>query len=75
MGSTGSIGVQTLDVARNLKIEVLGLTTNTNIDLLEKQTREFHPRAVAVADERLANLLHERLKDLGIEVYSGVDGL
>jgi len=75
LGSTGSIGVQTLDVARNLKIEVLGLTTSTNIELLEKQAREFHPRAVAVADERLANLLHERLKDLGIEVYSGVDGL
>ncbi|MEG6611979.1 1-deoxy-D-xylulose-5-phosphate reductoisomerase [Pseudoclostridium thermosuccinogenes] len=75
LGSTGSIGIQTLDVARNLGIEVLGLTASKNIELLEKQAREFKPQAVAVADEKLANLLYERLRDLNIEVYGGVDGL
>jgi len=44
LGSTGSIGVQTLDVARNLNIKVDGLAANKNIDLLEKQAREFQRR-------------------------------
>ncbi len=48
LGSTGSIGVQTLDVARNLNIKVEALSGNTNIDLLEAQAREFKPRMVAV---------------------------
>lgn len=75
LGSTGSIGVQTLDVARNLGIEVLGLTANSNIELLESQAKEFKPCAVAVNDEHLAEKLGLRLKGTGIEVYSGLGGL
>jgi 1-deoxy-D-xylulose-5-phosphate reductoisomerase len=75
LGSTGSIGVQTLDVARNLKIEVLGLTANSNIDLIEKQAREFKPKIVAINDERMAIALKSRLKDQRIEVHSGIEGI
>lgn len=75
LGSTGSIGVQTLDVARNLNIEVAGLAVNSNIDLLEKQAREFRPRAVSVGREDLAEEFAERIRDLNIEVYSGEEGI
>lgn len=75
LGSTGSIGKQTLEVARNLGIEVYGLTANNNIDLLEKQVMEFLPDAVAVVDEMQADRLHNRLKGFGVKVYSGIDGL
>ena len=54
LGSTGSIGVQTLDVARNLGIKVSALTAYSNIDLLELQAREFSPRLVAAGDAALA---------------------
>ena len=75
LGSTGSIGRQTLDVARNLGLDVLGLSAASNIDLLEQQAREFKPKAVAVLDETLADELRYRLKKLNIEVYSGKEGL
>jgi len=75
LGSTGSIGVQTLDVARNLNIKVDGLAANKNIDLLEKQVREFHPEVVAVKDEERARVLRERLSDTDCKVESGIDGL
>ncbi len=75
LGSTGSIGVQTLDVARNLDLRVAGLSANTSIELLEKQAREFRPRVVAVKDEELAFQLGQRLKDTDIEVCSGSEGI
>lgn len=75
LGSTGSIGRQVLDVARNLKLDVLGLSAASNIDLLEEQVYEFRPRAVSVLDEDLANELRYRLKGLDIEVYSGEEGI
>ena len=75
LGSTGSIGVQTLDVARNLNIKVEALSGNTNIDLLEAQAREFKPSMVAVRDVDAANVLKEHLSDLGIEVAGGMEGL
>lgn len=75
LGSTGSIGVQTLDVARNLGIRVSGLSANSNIKLLEKQAREFKPQAVCTGDAGLALKLEKRLRGLGIEVTYGVDGL
>jgi 1-deoxy-D-xylulose-5-phosphate reductoisomerase len=75
LGSTGSIGVQTLEVAKNLGIRVSGLSAGSNIELLEKQAREFRPRAVSVGDAGLARELGRRLRGLGIEVMSGVDGL
>lgn len=74
LGSTGSIGIQTLDVARNLGLKVAGLTANKNIDLLEKQAREFHPVAIAVSEEKDALELEKRLKDMGTSVLSGVKG-
>jgi 1-deoxy-D-xylulose-5-phosphate reductoisomerase len=75
LGSTGSIGVQTLDVARNLDIKVDGLAANKNIELLEKQAREFKPGIVAVMDENQAAVLRSRLEGTGIEVAGGVEGL
>ena len=74
LGSTGSIGVQTLDVARNLGIKVAGLAANTSIDTLESQAREFLPEVVAVGDETLAKVLGQRLSDLRIEVVGGMEG-
>lgn len=75
LGSTGSIGVQTLEAARNLNITVSALTANSNIDLLERQAREFRPRLVSLGDGRLAAELEKRIKGMGIEVYSGEEGL
>lgn len=74
LGSTGSIGVQTLDVARNLNIKVEGLSANSNIDLLEKQAREFNPLIVAVKEKDQGIILKERLKDTDIEVLTGIEG-
>jgi 1-deoxy-D-xylulose-5-phosphate reductoisomerase len=75
LGSTGSIGVQTLDVAENLGIKVSGLTANTDIDLLEKQVRKFRPLMVSVRDSELAGKLRERLEGFDVEVLYGIDGL
>jgi 1-deoxy-D-xylulose-5-phosphate reductoisomerase len=75
LGSTGSIGVQTLDVARNLNIHVLGLSANSNIDLLEKQIREFKPSAASIGEEKQAEELKGRVRDLNVEIYFGVEGL
>ncbi|GAE87499.1 1-deoxy-D-xylulose-5-phosphate reductoisomerase [Acetivibrio straminisolvens] len=75
LGSTGSIGVQTLDVARNLNIKVEGLAANKNIDLLEKQAREFYPKIVAVKDEELAKVLSARLSETDCKVVGGIEGL
>ena len=75
LGSTGSIGVQTLEAARNLNITVSALTANSNIGLLERQAREFRPRLVSLGDGRLAAELEKRIKGVGIEVYSGEEGL
>jgi len=75
LGSTGSIGKQTLEVARNLNIEVSGLTANTNIELLEEQAREFRPKIIAVDNEELAYKLENRLKGLEIQVVHGVEGI
>ena len=73
LGSTGSIGVQTLEVAKNTGIEVLGLTANKNIDVLEKQVNSFHPRRVAVFDELMAEQLKRRVKN--VDVLAGRDGV
>jgi len=72
LGSTGSIGTQTLDIIREHpnKFKVIGLTTNRNIELLKKQIEEFRPEAVAVMDEEKADELKA-----DIQVYKGMDGL
>ncbi len=76
LGSTGSIGTQTLEVARaNGDIEVLGLAAGNNIGLLEEQVREFRPRLVAVWDEDKARVFRENIRDLDVKVVSGMDGL
>ncbi len=76
LGSTGSIGTQTLDVVReNKDIEVLGLAAGSNIQLLEKQIREFRPRLVAVWKEEKAKELRENIKDLNVKVVSAMEGL
>lgn len=76
LGSTGSIGTQTLEVAReNGDLEVLGLAAGNNIKLLEEQIREFHPKLVAVWAEEKAKELRENIKDLDVKVVSGMDGL
>lgn len=76
LGSTGSIGTQTLEVVReNGDIEVLGLAAGGNIDLLEKQIREFHPVKAAVWSEEKAKELRVRIADTKTEVVSGMDGL
>lgn len=77
MGSTGSIGTQTLEIARDHKdeLEVLALTANSSVDLMEKQAREFAPKLVAMGDEKAADELTARLKDTGIRVVAGMDGL
>ena len=76
LGSTGSIGTQTLEVVReNGDISVLGLAAGNNIDLLEKQIREFHPEKAAVWSEERAEELRLRIADTDTKVYSGMDGL
>ncbi|MBE6823984.1 MAG: 1-deoxy-D-xylulose-5-phosphate reductoisomerase [Ruminococcaceae bacterium] len=75
LGSTGSIGTQTLDVARKLKLQVTALSAHSNIDLLEKQIREFKPSVAVVFDESRADELKLNIKDLDTKVYSGMDGL
>lgn len=76
LGSTGSIGTQTLDVVRNNKdLEVVALAAGSNIDLLEKQILEFRPQVVSVWDEKKAKDLKERVKHLDMKVLCGMDGL
>ena len=76
IGSTGSIGTQTLDIVRSNKdLKVTALAAGTNIDLLEKQAREFQPVIVAVYNAQKAEELKLRLADTNINVCAGLDGL
>ncbi|MCF0133721.1 MAG: 1-deoxy-D-xylulose-5-phosphate reductoisomerase [Blautia sp.] len=76
LGSTGSIGTQTLDVVRkNKDIEVLGISAGHNVKKLEEQMREFHPGLVAVWDEEAAKELKIRTSDLNIRIVTGMEGL
>lgn len=76
LGSTGSIGTQTLEVVReNKDIEVLGLASGNNIRLLEQQIREFHPKLAAVWTEEKAKELRQAVSDLDVTIVSGMDGL
>ena len=76
LGSTGSIGTQTLDVVRaNGDIEVLGISAGKNIQKLEEQVREFSPRLVAVWDENAAQELAQKIQDTDTKVVAGMDGL
>ena len=76
LGSTGSIGTQTLDIVREQgDIKVTALAAGSNIGLLEKQIREFQPKLAAVWDEKHAQELRTRIRDLDVDVYSGMEGL
>ena len=75
LGSTGSIGCQALEVARNLGLTVSGLVAHSNIGLLETQIREFRPQAVAVFDFYAAKELKLSVSDLPVKVLAGMDGL
>ena len=79
LGSTGSIGTQALEVAEDLKgikdIEVVAITGNRNIELLEQQARKFKPEVVVVADENGYNDLKTRLADTNAKVLCGAEGL
>ena len=75
LGSTGSIGTQTLVSCKNLGYQVNVLAANKSVSLLEKQAREFTPRCVVVTDKNAYTDLKTRLADTSIQVLSGVDGL
>ena len=75
LGSTGSIGRQTLDVARELKLRVAALAAGSSVDLLEAQAREFSPRLAVLYDAGAAAELRRRLAGTDIEVLSGAEGL
>lgn len=76
LGSTGSIGTQTLDVVREHgDMQVVALSCGRNLSLIEKQAREFKPQFVSVSDENDAKKLRTSLADTDIEVGYGMDGL
>ena len=77
LGSTGSIGTQTLDVVRNYRddLKIVALAANHNVELIEKQIREFKPSKVAMYSSKAAEELRVKIADLGIPVYEGMDGL
>lgn len=75
LGSTGSIGTQTIEVCRVHNIRIKGLSAHKNLDLLEKQAREFLPEYVAVSDESNYSEIKRRLSDLNTKILAGSDGL
>lgn len=75
LGSTGSIGTQTVDIVPSIDAEVVALTTNRNITLLEQQARKLHPKLCVAFDEQAAKMLRTALADTDIQVMTGMDGL
>ena len=76
LGSTGSIGTQTLDViSRQEDLSVIALSAGSNIELLEQQTRQFHPELVCVWKEEKAKQLRNNLKDMDVRIVCGMEGL
>ena len=75
LGSTGSIGRQTLSVAEHLGVQVCALTANGNVDRIEEQARKFQPKLCVMMDPEAADELEKRLSGTGIAVRSGMDGL
>ena len=76
LGSTGSIGTQTLEIARyNQDIGITALAAGSNVELLEKQVREFHPKIACLWKEEAARELKRRIRDLDVKVVSGMEGL
>lgn len=75
LGSTGSIGTQTLDIAEECGYRVLALAAGRQVTAFEEQIRRFQPRYAALFDEAAANDLRVRVADLDVQVYSGIEGL
>ncbi|SCX86388.1 1-deoxy-D-xylulose 5-phosphate reductoisomerase [Pseudobutyrivibrio sp. AR14] len=77
LGSTGSIGTQTLDIVSQNPddLQVVAMSCGSNIDLFEKQIRKYRPSLVSVGNEKLANDLKTRLSDIDIDIRYGMDGL
>lgn len=76
LGSTGSIGTQTLDIVRNNSdLKVVGLCAGNNVDLMEKQVREFNPLIAVMGNDKAASDLKVRLADMDVKVLSGMDGM
>ena len=75
LGSTGSIGTQTVDILPSIDAEVVALTTNRRINLLEEQARALHPKMVCAMDENAAKALKIKLADTDITDLTGMDGL
>ncbi|MFG6340372.1 MAG: 1-deoxy-D-xylulose-5-phosphate reductoisomerase [Lachnospiraceae bacterium] len=76
LGSTGSIGTQTLDIVRKEKdLEVVSLAAGSNVSLLEAQIREFRPKIAALREEKAAADLRTRVQDLPVRIVSGMEGL
>lgn len=76
LGSTGSIGTQTLELVRdNPELQVVGLAAGTNIELLERQVREFQPKLVSLQREADCKELKIRLADLEVQIVPGMEGL
>jgi len=76
LGSTGSIGTQTLEIVRDSnELKVVALTANSNVELMEKQVREFKPYLAVMYNENAAIDLKKRLADTDTMVLSGMDGL
>lgn len=75
LGSTGSIGTQTLDICRAHNIRVRALSANKSVELLEKQAREFSPEYVAVSDKKYYGDIKSRLADTEIKILCGTEGL
>ena len=75
LGSTGSIGRQTLEVAEQLGLTVAAITAHNRVELAEEQARKFRPRLVVMTDEAAAKDLRTRLADTDVKVHGGVSAL
>ena len=76
LGSTGSIGTQTLEIVRaNEELQVLALAAGSNVELMERQIREFQPSIAAMWSQQAAEDLKRRVSDLNIKIVSGMEGL
>ena len=75
LGSTGSIGLQALEVAKLRSFDVLSLTAHSNIKVLEAQIREFKPKYAAVSDEKAAKDLKVKVADTKTKVLAGPEGV
>lgn len=76
LGSTGSIGTQTLEIIRdNEDLQAVALAAGQNVDLMEKQIREFHPQIAGMWSEEAAADLRQRVSDLPVKIVCGMDGL